>query len=76
MTGVSTTASEYYVYAYPSKLGKLSKITMNDATPLLDGGFTFQTLTVKDPETGKQIEYNVYTSEQQGAFTNAKLDFA
>ena len=49
---------------------------MNDATPLLDGGFTFQTLTVKDPETGKQIEYNVYTSEQQGAFTNAKLDFA
>ena len=76
VTGVSTTASQYYVYAYPSKLGKLSKIVMNDATPLLDGGFTFQTLTVKDPETGKQIEYNVYTSEQQGAFTNAKLDFA
>ncbi len=76
VTGVSTTASQYYVYAYPSKLGKLSRITMNDATPLLDGGFTFQTLTVKDPETGKQIEYNVYTSEQQGAFTNAKLDFA
>ena len=76
VTGVSTTASQYYVYAYPSKLGKLSRITMNDATPLLDGEFTFQTLTVKDPETGKQIEYNVYTSEQQGAFTNAKLDFA
>lgn len=38
--------------------------------------FTFKTLTVKDPETGMQLEYNVYTSEQMGAFSNAKLDIA
>lgn len=76
LTGVTTTSQQYYVYAYPSKLGKLTKITMNDAVPLLDGGFTFKTLTVKDPETGMQLEYNVYTSEQMGAFSNAKLDIA
>lgn len=76
LTGVTTSSTQYYVYAYPSKLGKLSKIVMNDATPLLDGGFTLSTVSVVEPTTKATIEYYVYTSVQKGAFTNAKLDFA
>ena len=64
------------MYAYPSVLGNLSKIVMNDATPLLDGGFNLTKVTVTDPETKKELEYNVYTSVQRGAFTNAKLEFS
>lgn len=76
LTGITTSESSHFVYAYPSKLGGLTKITMNDATPLLQGGFTLQKMTVMDPETMKELEYNVYTSVQKGAFTNAKLDIA
>ena len=75
-TGVTTNSTSYYMYAYPSVLGNLSKIVMNDATPLLDGGFNLTKVTVTDPDTKKELEYNVYTSVQRGAFTNAKLDFA
>lgn len=74
-TGVTTNSSSYYMYAYPSMLGNLSKIVMNDATPLLDGGFNLTKVTVTDPDTKKRLEYNVYTSVQRGAFTNAKLEF-
>lgn len=76
LTGVTTSSSSYYMYAYPALLGDLTKIVMNDATPLLDGGFTLRKVTVTDPETKKQLEYNVYTSVQRGAFTNAKLVMA
>ena len=76
LTGVTTSSTQYYVYAYPSKLGKLSKIVMNDATPLLDDGFTLSAITVIEPTTGATIEYYVYTSVQKGAFTNVKLDIA
>lgn len=76
VTGLTTSSTSYYMYAYPSKLGNLSKIVMNDATPLLDGGFNLTKVTVTDPETKKEIEYNVYTSVQRGAFSNAKLDMA
>lgn len=75
-TGVTTNSTSYYMYAYPSVLGNLSKIVMNDATPLLDGGFNLTKVTVTDPDTKKQLEYNVYTSVQRGAFTNAKLEMA
>lgn len=75
-TKVNAGESEYLVYAYPSKLGELSKITMNDATPLLNDGFTLSKVTVTDPQTKLQLEYNVYTSVQRGAFTGAKLDIA
>ena len=75
-TGVTTNSTSYYMYAYPSVLGNLSKIVMNDATPLLDGGFNLTKVTVTDPETKKELEYNVYTSVQRGAFTNAKLEMA
>lgn len=74
-TGVTTNSSSYYMYAYPSVLGNLSKIVMNDATPLLDGGFNLTKVTVTDPDTKKSLEYNVYTSVQRGAFTNAELEF-
>lgn len=76
VTGVTTDSTRYYMYAYPSVLGNLSKIVMNDATPLLDGGFNLTKVTVTDPETKKKLEYNVYTSVQRGAFTNAKLEMA
>ena len=72
-TGVTTSTTDYYIIAYPSKLGALSKIVMNDATPLLADGFTSQKLTVTDPVTLKSLEYIIYTSVQKGAFTNAKL---
>nr|DAI85503.1 MAG TPA: hypothetical protein [Caudoviricetes sp.] len=75
-TSVTTNSTSYYMYAYPSVLGNLSKIVMNDATPLLDGGFNLTKVTVTDPETKKELEYNVYTSVQRGAFTNAKLEMA
>lgn len=75
-TGVTTNSTNYYMYAYPSVLGNLSKIVMNDATPLLDGGFNLTKVTVTDPETKKELEYNVYTSMPRGAFTNAKLEFS
>lgn len=75
-TGVTTNSTSYYMYAYPSVLGYLSKIVMNDATSLLDGGFNLTKVTVTDPETKKELEYNVYTSVQRGAFTNAKLEMA
>lgn len=76
VTGVTTNSTSYYMYAYPSVLGNLSKIVMNDATPLLDGGFNLTKVTVTDPEAKKELEYNVYTSVQRGAFTNAKLEMA
>lgn len=76
ITGVTTGTQEYYVYAYPATLGYLSRITMNDATPLLSEGFVLSQLTVTDPETKASVKYNVYTSVQRGAFTNAKLDIA
>lgn len=75
-TKVNAGETEYLVYAYPSKLGELSKITMNDATPLLNDWFTLSKVTVTDPQTKMQLEYNVYTSAQRGAFTGAKLDIA
>lgn len=76
LTGVTTTADQYFVYAYPQILGDLTKITLNDATPLLQDGFTKSVLAVTDPDTGHVTHYNVYTSVQKGAFTNAKLDIA
>lgn len=76
LTGVTTSSTQYFVYAYPSKLGKLSKIVMNDATPLLDGGFELSTISVVEPTTKATIEYYVYTSVQKGAFTNVKLTIA
>lgn len=76
LTGVTTATTDYYIIAYPSKLGALSKIVMNDATPLLADGFTSQKLTVTDPVTLKSLEYIIYTSVQKGAFTNAKLTIA
>ena len=76
VTGVTTGTQEYFVYAYPATLGYLSRITMNDATPLLSEGFILSQLTVTDPETKASLKYYVYTIVQRGAFTNAKLDIA
>lgn len=76
ISGVTADSNSYFVYAYPKSLGDLSKIVMNDATPLIDGGFNKTEITVTEPKSGQPIVYNVYTSVQKGAFTNAKLDMA
>lgn len=75
-TGVTTASDKHLVYAYPSVLGELSKIVMNDAVPLLADGFKLSKVTVKDPVTKATLVYDVYTSVQKGAFTNAKLEIA
>lgn len=72
-TNLTVASNEYFVYAYPKSLGALTKIVMNDATPLIDGGFTVTELGVVEPRTGITMTYYVYTSVQKGAFTNAKL---
>lgn len=76
VSGVTADSNSYFAYAYPKPLGDLSKIVMNDATPLIDGGFNKTEITVTEPKTRQPIVYNVYTSVQKGAFTNAKLDMA
>lgn len=76
LTDVSTEMDQYFYYAYPAILGELTKITMNDATPLLNDGFTLEKVSVELPGSKAVVEYNVYRSIQKGAFTNAKLEFA
>lgn len=73
ITNLTVASDKYYVYAYPKGLGALTKIVMNDATPLIDGGFDRTEVSVVEPRTGITIVYYVYTSVQKGAFTNAKL---
>lgn len=73
LNGITTSATQYFVYSYPSSLGALTKITQNGAAPILDD-FTRTTQTITN-EAGFQIEYYVYTSKNKGAFTNVELKF-
>ncbi|MDE6152228.1 MAG: hypothetical protein K2G12_09635 [Prevotella sp.] len=72
--GITTTATQYYVMAYPSALGDLTKIIQDGATPVL-GAFTKKTVSVTNG-AGYLQTYNVYVSNNPGAFTNASLQFA
>lgn len=72
-SGITATATQYYVMAYPSSLGNLTQIIQDGATPVL-GAFTKNTLSVTNG-AGYTQTYNVYVSNNPGAFTNASLQF-
>lgn len=71
--GVTANASQYYVMAYPKVLGDLTKIIQDGATPVL-GAFTKKEVSVTNG-AGYVQAYNVYVSNNPGAFTNASLQF-
>lgn len=73
-SGVTAKAGEYYVYAYPSAWGDLTKIIQNGATPVLDG-FVKSTVSYTNG-AGYTQNYTVYTSANDGAFTGASLQFS
>ena len=73
VSGITCSGSEYYVYAYPTSLGDLSTIIQDGATPVL-GAFTKKTLSITNA-AGLSVTLNVYTSNNPGAFTGAKLQF-
>lgn len=73
-TGVTASGSEYYVFAYPKRLGALAAIIQDGATPVLSA-FTRQELTVTN-DAGYEVPLYVYVSNNPGAFTNAKLQFS
>lgn len=72
--GITANASQYYVMAYPKVLGDLTKIIQDGATPVL-GAFTKKEISVTNGADYSQV-YNVYVSNNPGAFTNASLQFA
>ena len=73
VSGVTATAGQYYVYAYPQALGDLTSIIQNGSIPVLSA---FNKTNVTYTNTaGLSITLNVYTSANDGAFTNATLNF-
>lgn len=73
-TGITATASQYFVYAYPKSLGALSTIIQDGATPVL-GAFTRSELTITNA-AGASVDLYVYRANNLGAFTNAQLQFS
>ena len=71
--GVTTTVGQYYVYAYPQILGNLTSIIQNGSIPVLSA-FNKTNVTYTN-DAGLSITLNVYTSANDGAFTNATLNF-
>ena len=73
VTGVTATSGQYYVYAYPQSLGNLTSIIQNGSIPVLSA-FNKTNVTYTNA-AGLSITLNVYTSANDGAFTNATLNF-
>ena len=73
VSGVTPTAGQYYVYAYPQSLGNLTSIIQNGSIPVLSA-FNKTNVTYTN-SAGLSITLNVYTSANDGAFTNATLNF-
>ena len=73
VSGVTATAGQYYVYAYPQTLGDLTSIIQNGSIPVLSA-FNKTNVTYTNA-AGLSITLNVYTSANDGAFTNATLNF-
>lgn len=69
LTSVTTSANQYYYFAYPASLGDLSAITLNGSVPAL-GSFTKTTATITNG-AGKEISYNIYRLNNIGALTNS-----
>ena len=73
VSGVTIAAGQYYVYAYPQSLGDLTSIIQNGSIPVLSA-FNKTNVTYTNA-AGLSITLNVYTSANDGAFTNATLNF-
>ena len=73
VSGVTSTSGQYYVYAYPQSLGNLTSIIQNGSIPVLSA-FNKTNVTYTNA-AGLSITLNVYTSANDGAFTNATLNF-
>ena len=73
VSGVTSTAGQYYVYAYPQSLDNLTSIIQNGSIPVLSA-FNKTNVTYTNA-AGLGITLNVYTSANDGAFTNATLNF-
>lgn len=74
INGVTATTSQYYYYAYPKTLGKLTTIIQDGATPVL-GAFTLNESISITNAAGLSIPMYVYVSNNPGAFTNNNLNF-
>lgn len=70
---ITTDNTQYYVYAYPVKYGRLANIIQNGALPVL-GAFTEKNIVV-NCKSGLNIPYYVYISNNPGAFNNVTLKF-
>ena len=73
VSGITTTVGQYYVYAYPQILGNLTSIIQNGSIPVLSA-FNKTNVTYTNA-AGLSITLNVYISANDGAFTNATLNF-
>ena len=74
ITNITTTGNQYYCFAYPASLGKLTKITQDGATPVLKAFTLLENINITNA-AGLQIAMYVYVSNNVGAFTNNILKF-
>lgn len=74
ITNITTTGDQYYCFAYPASLGKLTKITQDGATPVLTAFTLLENIKITNA-AGLQIAMYVYVSNNVGAFTNNILKF-
>ena len=74
ITNITTTGNQYYCFAYPASLGKLTKITQDGATPVLTAFTLLENINITNA-AGLQIAMYVYVSNNVGAFTNNILKF-
>lgn len=74
IAGVTCSPTEYFFYAYPKSLGNLTSVIQDGALPIF-GAFTKVEKTITN-EVGISVVYNVYISNNKGAFTNSKLAFS
>lgn len=70
----TTTASQYFCYAYPKSYGEISSIVADGADPIKDNFRAVQTISVTNA-AGLAKDYYVYVSVNQGAFSNNSLAF-
>lgn len=73
ISNVTTSGSQYFIYKYPSNFPKLTTITQNDAYNVTQAFNYSEEEFVTD--TGLKLIMRVYTSDNPGAFTSAKLNF-
>lgn len=75
ITGITTDGDEYFCFAYPSVLGRLSKIVYNGAAPVLDDFEQPVEISITNA-SGATIRYYYYISKNPGAFNNSILAFS